>query len=85
MANDNFNGRHKMRPYGVKTIKHPDIIDVQFMGSKSSVGKFREKGGDFKSYNRGAISRAKARRFWKRKARNESKNIIANELKTLGY
>lgn len=61
-----------MKPYGVKIIENPDVVDIQEMGSKSSAGKVAGRSGDFHPYSRGT-SRAATRRYWARKARRDNK------------
>lgn len=60
---------HKIKAYGLKVIEYPDVGDIQMMGSKSSVGRFRSKSGQYKSYIRRSVKKRAVRRFWKRKAR----------------
>jgi hypothetical protein len=62
-----------MKPYGVIVANCPDVLDIQDMGAKSSEGKYRERGGDFKSYIRSANKRSRIRRYWKRVARAAGK------------
>jgi len=68
-----------MQPYGVRVIEYPDVGDIQEMGSKSSCGKFKEKGGDYKAYTRSA-GKNRIRRAWKQKARRASKKLCIIEL-----
>ena len=74
----NFSERIKMKPYGVRVIEAPDVVDIQEMGAKSSTGRYKEKGGDFKAYSR-TKNKNSARRYWKKKARKENKNIVNAE------
>ena len=67
-----------MRPYGVKVIDCPDVADVKEMGSKGSTGKFAGKSGDFHPYSSGN-AKARTRRRWARKARNEGKLACSTE------
>jgi len=62
-----------MRAYQtIKFILGPDVADIQADGRKSSIGRFREKGGDYKPYSR-SDNKKKTRRYLKRsdKARIE--------------
>lgn len=68
-----------MKPYGVKVIEHPDVADIQEMGSKSSAGKHPGYSDDFHPYTRSKESRAATRRYWARKARRENKSACAEE------
>lgn len=61
-----------MKPYGVRLIEGPDVVDIQYIGGKSSMGQYRKKGGDFRGYSHGD-GKASTRRYWKRKARLEGK------------
>lgn len=70
-----------MRPYShIKLTEFPDVKDIQSEGRHSSVGKFREKGGDFKSYTRSADSRRATRRHLKKK----NANRVAREARRTG-
>ncbi len=60
-----------MRPYGVEIIEFPDVDDIQKMGCKSSVGKLKRGRG----YIRTPDQKAKTRRYWARKEREESKRL----------
>ena len=62
----------QMRPYGMTPIKWPDVADIQEMAAKSSTGRFREKGGDFKSYSR-KIKKRRNRILQRRRARRAAK------------
>jgi len=61
-----------MKPYGVKIEEHPDVADIQEMGSAGHVGQIAGRSGDYHPYSRGA-SKAATRRRWARKARSEGK------------
>lgn len=68
-----------MRGYGLprnKDIEFPDVGDIQHYGFASHVGKFREKGGDFKSYIRNAAHKRTTRRHFKRIERMSVKHNI---------
>lgn len=67
-----------MKPYGVKVVESPDVADIQHMGAKGSTGKFAGKSGDFHPYARGA-AKARARRYWKRRARAAGRSECAND------
>lgn len=64
-----------MKAYGLQVVEFPDVADIQNMGAKSSCGKFRGKGGDYRGYADGAV-KDRTRRSWKRKARREALNDI---------
>jgi hypothetical protein len=70
-----------MKPYGLfgqyLYVEHPDVLDIQFMGAKSSTGRLREKGGDFKPYSR-TTGKRRVRRMWKRKARQAAKTELVD-------
>lgn len=68
-----------MKPYGVRVIEHPDVVDIQSMGSKSSVGKLPRKSGVFHSYTRSVFAKATTRRYWARKARLDNKLACKEE------
>lgn len=64
-----------MRPYGMRrnpALQGPDVADIQTLGLKSSAGKFRKKGGDFRGYSHGEV-KASVRRSQKRSARHEGR------------
>ena len=62
-----------MKPYGVRVIESPDAVDIKFMASKGSTGKFPGKSGEYRPYSRSGQGKSRMRRFWKRKARAEGK------------
>lgn len=64
-----------MRPYGVTkfTLNDQDKAGNMFAGRKPSIGKLPGKNGEFHPLRRNADARRAARRFWKRKARQEGK------------
>lgn len=65
-----------MKAYGVpriKDVESPDCADLFSFALKSSKGRLREKGGDFKSNVRNAKVKAATRRIWKQKARRANK------------
>lgn len=66
-----------MKPYGVEIVntKCPDVAEIQRMGAKSSCGRLREKGGDFKSYIRNPEQKRRQRRWWKKRERSRSKAL----------
>lgn len=66
-----------MKPYGVKIEEWPDVADIQAMGCKGSVGRLAGRSGDYHPYIRGA-NKARTRRYWKRLARAESKQLCEN-------
>lgn len=69
-----------MRPYGyVKIGKckkwekgREDVAAIQDAGRKSSIGKFPEKCGKYKSYTRNTAARKARRRYFKRIERSYS-------------
>ena len=72
-------GQTTMKPQGVKVEEWPDIADIRKMGAKSSVGKFRGKGGDFRGYFKSKIAKAMIRRSWKKRARRQGKQEIIDQ------
>lgn len=67
-----------MRAYGlprIKDIESPDIVDIQCYALKSSTGRFRERGGDFRGYLKNKSSKNRIRRIFKKRIRRELKNI----------
>ena len=74
-----------MRAYGLPRnddVANPDIADIREFGLKSSTGRFREKGGDYRAYNRNARLKARVRRVYKRRARAEGKSAVSQERTT---
>jgi hypothetical protein len=60
-----------MKPYRtIRLTEQPDVADIQAEGRKSSVGRFAEKGGDFKPYTRNASARKAVRRALKKADKN---------------
>ena len=73
-----------MRPYGMQRVpelEYPDVADIQALGLKSSAGRFRKKGGDFRGYAHGE-DRARTRRSQKRSARHEGRSQIREQLES---
>jgi hypothetical protein len=68
-----------MKSYVVKIVEWPDVGGIQAMASKSSTGRYPEKGGDYRSYTRNILNKNKVRRYWKRKSRKESKQLCVEE------
>lgn len=69
-----------MKPYGLtrkETEEFPDVGDLKKMGS--SKGKLPNRNGERRSYFRKASSKSKVRRYFKRKARKQGKDIINTE------
>lgn len=56
-----------------------DIQDIHSLGSKSSVGRVRKKGGDYNPYNKPG-KKAAVRRYWARRARTEAKHLVKDAL-----
>ena len=67
-----------MRPYGVKVIPFPDIMDIKEMGSAGHVGMPPGRSGDYHPYCRSA-AKAATRRYWARRARAEGKAACNEE------
>ena len=71
-----------MKPYGIprnKNVESPDVVDIQNYAMKSSAGRFKERGGDFKSYTRNSKSKRSVRRHFKKCARRNSKKLCKQE------
>jgi hypothetical protein len=71
-----------MRGYGLprsKDLEYPDVMDIRYYGRASHVGKLREKCGVFKSYFRSVVRKAQARRYWKRQARRQGKQLALEQ------
>jgi hypothetical protein len=71
-----------MRPYGMQRtpeLEYPDVADIQRLGLKSSAGRYRKKGGDFRGYAHGE-DRARTRRSQKRHARHEGRARVMEDL-----
>ena len=71
-----------MRAYGLPRdddAENPDVNDIRVFARKSSVGKFRGKGGDYNPYNRNVRLKAEIRRSYKRRARAEGKAACNEE------
>lgn len=69
-----------MKPYGIsrkKMAEYPDILDIQNLGLKSSVGRIKPKNGkDYKSYTRNTEKRNKTRLIYKKNERTLAKKMI---------
>lgn len=63
----------------VPELEFPDVADIQALGLKSSAGRFRKKGGDFRGYAHGE-DRARTRRSQKRYARHEGRVRVMEDL-----
>jgi hypothetical protein len=70
-----------MKPYGVPRVldvQWPDVADIRRFGFASHAGKFPGKSGDYHPYISG-VKKARARRYWKRKARRAARiSILAS-------
>jgi hypothetical protein len=69
-----------MRAYGLPRntdVEFPDVADNIYYARPGSVGKLPGKSGDFHRYSKGA-SKARLRRYWKRRARQENNLLIQN-------
>ena len=65
-----------MKAYGLPrndAIEHPDVGDIQEYARASHVGRFPEKGGDFRSYMKTSKKRKATRRIWKKAERSRAK------------
>lgn len=72
-----------MKAYGIPRnpeLEHPDVSDIQKYGMKSCAGRFKEKGGDFKSYTRKSSSKRAVRRHWKKQARKQGREECCNNI-----
>jgi len=70
-----------MKAYGVPRhpdIDAPDLLDIAVYGMKTSTGQLESKGGDFRGSTK-TKRRNKARRHWKKQARNDAKRNIYKE------
>lgn len=73
-----------MRPYGYNGIGkskkfdygYEDVLAIQVTGRKSSLGKFSEKSGEYKSYTRNSRKRKSSRRYFKKAFRQYNKQLI---------
>ena len=69
-----------MKAYGLKSVEEwPDVADIHAQARKSSVGKPRSKGGDFRGYHKNKAAKAASRRIFKRRARREGKRLCVVE------
>lgn len=57
-----------------------DILAIQIGGRKSSIGRFKEKSGVFKSYHRTTKKKHYFRRYHKRCIRQDFKEEIRKEI-----
>ena len=65
-----------MKAYGVPRnpdVESPDLVDIQTYGLKSSDSRVKGKCGDIKNSFRNTKNKAKARRIWKKRERQNSK------------
>lgn len=72
-----------MRAFGLPRsddVANPDVGDIKNFALKSSTGRFREKGGDFKPYTRSAKARRATRRIYKKAERARVNNSIRAEV-----
>lgn len=73
-----------MRPYGLPrfdNVEWPDAADICFYALKSSVGRFRKKGGDFANAHRTSSTKRRTRRIWKKKERAFQRAFVRFEFK----
>lgn len=78
-----------MTPYGYTKNKkcrawdlgYEDVLAIQIAGRKSSIGKFPEKCGVYKSYLRNTNTRAFYRRYWKKLFRTNNKLELKKQIK----
>lgn len=71
-----------MKAYGVPRVldtEFPDCADIKTYVMKSCVGTFKGKGGDYRGCHKNKQSKANARRFWKKRARNAAKRELNDE------
>lgn len=71
-----------MKPYGLprlSDIESPDKADIHNWCLKSSAGKFREKGGDFKNSRRNTKKKKQVRRSYKKAERHKAKEALRKE------
>ena len=76
-----------MKPYGYTGLGKTkcwdkgfeDVLSIQLGARKSSLGKFPEKSGVYKSYTRSTNKRNYFRRLWKKSLRQKLKKIEENE------
>jgi hypothetical protein len=66
-----------MRPYGVRIVESPRVVDIKAMGAKSSVGEAPGECGEYRGLCRGA-TKSRTRRYWKRVARAEGKQLACS-------
>lgn len=70
-----------MKPYeNISFIEFPDVADIQSQARKSSVGRFRRKGGDYKGYIRRVNNKKQTRRYLKRKDKAITNRRIRKEI-----
>ena len=67
-----------MKRYGVPRLcflEFMDVADLKEIGCASHCGHLPGKGGEYHSYFRNPEDKARVRRRWKRKARQEGKDL----------
>jgi hypothetical protein len=70
-----------VKPYGLSIEEYPDVGDIKSQGRKSSVGTIKSKGGEYRGYHRNKTEKARVRRYYKRKARNNWKQEVEGQLR----
>lgn len=69
-----------MKPYGLSIEEGSNFYDVKFQGRKSSLGTRKGKGGDYRGCHKNKAAKARVRRYYKRKARNNWKQEAEGQL-----
>lgn len=70
-----------MKAYGLPRnpeVESPDVGDIKSYGLKSSTGRYKEKGGDYKGYTRSSKAKRATRRIFKKAARRAAKDDLRN-------
>lgn len=68
-----------MKAYGmprVADLESPDVADIRCLALKSSTGRFKEKGGDYRGYIKNKKAKAAIRRSMKKVERRAAKEAI---------
>lgn len=72
-----------MRAYGmprVSDLENPDVADIRCLALKSSTGRFKEKGGDYRGYMKNKEVKAALRRSMKKAERRKVRSAILREV-----
>lgn len=70
-----------MKAYGLPRnldVQYPDKLDIWSYGRKSSIGKIKNK-AVYRSNHKNSAKKRRIRRYYKRKARYNGKELINNE------